>query len=149
MLQHLVDGAKEELTEQGHVASGAGLKSLEAKIQVTPTGFLGLVLVEKYVLDLDQRQRPKVVPIGDLLKWASNVGNFTTAGNKLAFARRVQFSIARFGVPTPGSFLFTNNGRRTEWVKYGALRVEKRLDRLIDDPDFVRSILDDAIRQRP
>ena len=146
MLTALIRGAVEELKAQGHVASGEGIRSFEPRVlKPSPTFFLGQVLVNEYVMKLDKKQKPQVVPLGQLIRWASNVRSGLTAVEQTSFALRVRASIARVGIPSPGSYKFSKNRRRTGWVEFGAKASAKDMDRLIENSDYVETLLSMAI----
>jgi len=145
LLKTLIEGAKKEITEQGHVASGKGVNSLKPQLKVTSKGIVGQVLVEKYMLDLDQRQKPKFVPLKELLRWSTFVKRGVSAKERLTFSRRTQAQIGLKGIPLPGAYRFTKNGRRLNWVKFGAQRVQKELDRIVANTEAVDNILRDVI----
>lgn len=150
VLKLLIKGASQEIKEQGHVASGTGLKSLEPKVIITPSGnIIGQVLVEKYMLDLDSKQAPKFIPVDKLLKWSTFVKKRSSTQERLTFSRRTQAQIAKKGVPLPGSYRYSKNGRRLNWVKFGLEKVQSEIDAIIQDSDLIEKIILDQLGSQP
>lgn len=126
LAQWLRERLKIELKDQGHVATGALLRSIDFDIYSEGSTIRLDFKYLDYGVDLDTGVPASAIPatgpattarINDLAKWVRQRG--IEAG---ALARTVAFFIHRThtvtGVPSPGAYRFTNNGRRTGWVTY-------------------------------
>jgi len=147
MARALIRGAVRELKEQGHVASGKGIRSFEVVNKSQGAKLVADVIVNDYLVELDKKQPPKVIPMSDLVQWAKFVKRGLSTAQQIKFSQAVQFKIEDVGVPTPGAYQFTSNGRRTEWIEFGAQKAAKEIRGLFDKTDIVEKELDKAIRE--
>ena len=120
-----------ELEQQGHVATGRLLDSVEAVPLIFNDGFRIDVYYEDYGNPVDTGVSAGNIPfspgsgarqsryITGLIEWVG-VKGLAAAGSREA--KSIAFAIAhthkKEGMPSRGSYKFSNNGRRTNWVKY-------------------------------
>ena len=150
-LEFLVNRAKDELTAQGHVLTGKTVASLESRIQgAIESGLTAEILVDPHALILDAGVTPGRVPYspGSGAKSSKYIDALIQYvqlrnGASLKEAKSIAFAIAatakKEGHPTQGSFIYSQNGRRTGWIKHAysdkaLIEFEKRLafDALIE-----------------
>jgi hypothetical protein len=134
-LEKLVEAGKIELTQQGHRATGSLVESLEAKIISEDLDKLvGVIMAEDYGLIVDQGVKASRVPfsgtggsgenqrskyIEALLRWAQIVRPSLREKERKSFVFAVAHKHRKEGIPTGGSFSFSQNNRRTNWIRYG------------------------------
>lgn len=156
-LEEIADKARKEIKDQGHVASGKLLKSIEVKITDADLDHLvGVILSEDYGLEVDTGIPASRVPtsgsaarawVDGLRKWAKFVKPSATDIEIKRFAFRVHRAHIRYGVPTPGSFKFSKNGRRTSWIQEG---IGKHVEKFEEDFKLgasIEEVFDAIIRQ--
>ena len=145
-VQSLVELGKDELRQQGHIATGAGIASLSAKV-VANVGDTLRIGIEgnDYLIDLDTGIPPSKVDLSTagyarFLDWARIVKPGLSESNLKRFTFLSLNKAAVLGFPLPGAFAFTKNGRRTEWVKFG---FEMNAERIIEEQFRVFELLID------
>ena len=117
----LSDGVRQELRDQGHVATGALDRGLRPEVTYKG-GALSLSVVAPAHIDfVNKGTRPRFVSrkqVDALETWVGVKMGIT--GRK---ARGIAFAIARKhvqeGSPTRASYRFSKNGRRLSAVKFG------------------------------
>jgi len=141
----LVRNSVKEIEEQGHKASGKGIRSFEVKVIEGGPVLIGQVIGEDYLVYLDTGTRPHYVPIGPLLRWVRKIKG-VPARERVSRAYKVQKSIARVGTPSPGSFRFSKNGRRTNWSRFAQIASEGDMEKILEESDGdVELLLEDII----
>jgi hypothetical protein len=108
---NLTQRIKDELTAQGHVATGGLLNSIRADVRaVTINGF-----AEDYSVFVNNRSRPhgfNQQGIENLKAW------LTVKGISQDALWPIIKTIKKEGTPTSGSYRFSKNGRRTDFVSH-------------------------------
>ena len=115
----LEQALKRELEGQGHVASGALLKSIKSRISTEDGAPQLLIDALDYALDLNAERHPNPTTSTRILtNWlkTKNLGVNLVTLNRIAYA--IGKSISLQGTPTgsppfSGAWQFSNNGRRT------------------------------------
>lgn len=128
-MEALSDSGKREFIAQGHRASGKGIASFEVVTTQGLDKLIGFILVNDYLVPVDTGVSASRVPyrrgsgvgkskyIQGLLDWADIVKPGLTDKARLSFVFAVANTHKREGIPSNGSYAFTSNGRRTEWIK--------------------------------
>ena len=143
-LQVLVRQSVKELEDQGHRASGKGIRSFEIKVIEGGPVLIGQVRGEDYLVYLDTGTKPHWVPIAPLLKWVRSIG--VPRREQVSRAYKVQRSIARVGTPSPGSFRFSKNGRRVGWTRFAQREAETDMAKILENSeDDVARLLEQII----
>lgn len=131
-LQKLIASGAFELRQQGHNATGKGINSLEVRVERVGLGDVkGQIWGFDYLLTLDTGLSPGQLPprevhVKNLTGWAKQIG---IAKAKIA-AIRIDRTHRKTGIPSPGAYKWSNNGRRTDWVKFGVqVNFEKAFER--------------------
>ena len=160
MMEKLADSAKMELAEQGHRATGKGIKSIEPK--VTAEGLdklVGTILANDYLIPVDTGVKAARIPyspgsgartskyIQGLIRWVGIIKPSLSTKERKGMAFAVAAKHKREGMPTRGSYSFSSNGRRTGWVKHG---IEDNVERLVEMSGILQAlerIFDAAVRE--
>lgn len=143
-VQAIAEKGKDELREQGHVATGRGIASLKAKVVESVGDTLRLGIEgNDYLLDLDtgipaSKVDTSAAAEAKLLQWARVVKPGLSESNLKRFTFLTLNKAAVFGFPLPGAYAFTKNGRRTEWVKFG---LEMNAEKIIEEQFKVFELL--------
>lgn len=146
LLDQLADQGREEITQQGHVATGRGRDSLEGSIISRDLRKLeGAILAADYMVGpVDEGVKASRVPfspstgrggtskyIQGLMDWLRVVKPSMSDQERKSMAFAIGQTAKREGHPTRGSFAFSRNGERTGWIRRGleinAGEVEERL----------------------
>ena len=138
-VESLVEKGKDELSEQGHVATGRGIASLKAKV-VESVGDTLRIGIEgnDYLLDLDtgipaSKVDTSAAAEARLLQWARIVKPGLSESNLKRFTFLTLNKAALLG-----AFAFSKNGRRTEWIKFG---FEMNAEKIIEEQFKVFELL--------
>lgn len=119
------DSAKDELAAQGHKASGKLIDSLEYKVDETFfDGLSAAIMVEDYGRYVDTGTKPHLPPVSALIDWARYVQPSMSDKERRSFAFAVRANMGKVGTPSSGSFAFSKNGRRTDWINEGIEKQE-------------------------
>jgi len=114
---------QKELQDQGHVATGQLLRSIENVIEARPNLFRAMILMEDYGFAIDTGVPAANIPysgnggggtsqyIQGLYSWWLLKGLSTDDALRAAFATAMKHK--KEGMPTKASFFYSNNGRRT------------------------------------
>jgi hypothetical protein len=134
-----------ELTEQGHILTGKLRDSIELVSKETARGFVIDGLFLDYGLPINTGVPGSRIPYtpGSGRKNSKYINGLIDFVKKRRLASKeseikgIAFAIARTqkkqGQPTRGSFKFTKNGRRSNWVDQGLKGVEETIEKLIID----------------
>lgn len=156
----LVDKAKMEILQQGHKASGKLIESLVPEFTLSDLRRLvAYIWVEDYGLIVDQGVKAARVPysgrsqapggrsayIEGLLNWARIVKPGLADKERLSFVFAVAATHKKEGIPSRGSFSFSQNGRRKNWVKYGIDDNIEALERDLELFNAIRAGFDQAL----
>lgn len=141
----LVDVLRKELKMQGHRLTGKLEKSIEAVVKHKSDEWLIDIMHERYGTYQDTGVSANRIPytpgsgartskyISALIRWVQLRG----IAPGFARAKGIAFAIAKThkkeGMPTKGSYRFSNNGRRTLWLQHPASAQEKTIERRIGD----------------
>lgn len=143
----VISGLTEELTQQGHVMTGALVKSIRIKTRVFLNGFEMQGSFFKYGAIIDRGTKAARIPFGKKTgkktsKYIQGLVNFVrkrriTSNKKKALG--IAFAIAKTqaakpagkgeGMPTNGSVnaKFTKNGRRLDWIDFGLGEINTKI----------------------
>ena len=129
-LEFLILRAQNELKAQGHVLTGRTIASFEKQIRgAIETKLTGEILQDEHAMILDAGVVPGRVPYspGSGAKSSKYIDALIRyvqlrSGSSLKEAKSGAFAIAatakKEGHPTAGSFIYSQNGRRTGWIKH-------------------------------
>ena len=142
-LNKLADSGKLELAAQGHKASGKGVNSIEAKITSKNLDkLIGVILANDYLIPVDSGVKASRVPFGGtggggtskyiegLLSWVNIIKPGLSERKKLSFVFAIAKTHKKQGIPTSGSYRFSQNGRRKNWILNG---IEKQAEGFEDE----------------
>ena len=123
----IIKALQVELIEQGHKATGNLVNSFEQRFLELPNSLVLEILMDDYgkYVDSGRRKGAKKVPLDVLIAWIERkaIVNGDKEVKSLAFA--IQQTIFKEGIPTKGSFKFSNNGRRKGFIDFV---IENKLD---------------------
>ena len=159
LLDWLVEQGREEITQQGHVATGRGRASLEGRIDKRDLQRLeGWILAEEYMVDpVDDGVKAGRVPfsggrgrrqskyIQGLIRWLRTVKPSLTDQERKSMAFAIGQTAKREGHPTRGSYRFSQNGRRTGWIQKGLETNEREITRRLRVEALVEGSLIDTL----
>ncbi len=116
----IIASLQKELIEQGHQASGNLVNSFEQRVIEVPNSIVIEILMDEYGIYVNEGRKTggKKVPINVLVDWIERkaIVNGDKEVKSLAFA--IQQTIHKEGIPTKGSFKFSNNGRRKGFIDF-------------------------------
>jgi hypothetical protein len=139
------DSLVKELTQQGHILTGKLRDSIELVSRETAKGFEIDGLFLSYGLPINTGVPASRIPYTPgsgrrRSKYISGLIDFVRKRRlavKESEVKGIAFAIARKqkmqGQPTKGSFKFTKNGRRSNWVDMGLKGVEAEIEKAIED----------------
>jgi hypothetical protein len=134
-----------ELTKQGHILTGSLRDSIELISKRTARGYLIDGLFLDYGLPINTGVPGSKIPYtpGSGRKRSKYIDGLIDFVRKRRLASKaseikgIAFAIARKqkkeGQPTRGSFKFTKNGRRSNWVDEGLKNINEQLEKLVQD----------------
>ena len=118
--QLIISSLQKELIEQGHQATGSLVNSFEQRVIEVPNSIVIEILMDEYGIYVNEGRKTggKKVPINVLVDWIERkaIVNGDKQVKSLAFA--IQQTIHKEGIPTKGSFKFSNNGRRKGFIDF-------------------------------
>jgi|TARA_R100000479_G_scaffold11459_1_gene4671 hypothetical protein len=116
----IIASLQKELIEQGHEATGNLVNSFEQRVIEVPNSIVIEILMHEYGIYVNDGRKTggKKVPINVLVDWIERkaIVNGDKEVKSLAFA--IQQTIHKEGIPTKGSFKFSNNGRRKGFIDF-------------------------------
>ena len=116
----IIASLQKELIQQGHEASGNLVNSFEQRVIEVPNSIVIEILMDEYGIYVNEGRKTggKKVPINVLVDWIGRkaIVNGDKEVKSLAFA--IQQTIHKEGIPTKGSFKFSNNGRRKGFIDF-------------------------------
>lgn len=126
-LDKMAERGKDEVTAQGHIATGAGVNSIAGLITNRNLSRLaGAIMANDYMVErIDPGVPANQIPISgaarqtyisDLMRWARVIKPGLAVDETIRFAVATANVHAREGMPTNKSIRFSNNGRRTGWI---------------------------------
>jgi len=116
----IIASLQKELLGQGHKATGDLINSFEQRVIELPNSIVIEILMDEYGIYVNDGRKTggKKVPINVLVEWIERKA--IASGDKevksMAFA--IQNTIHKEGIPTKGSFKFSNNGRRKGFIDF-------------------------------
>lgn len=156
-LEAKIEIAKTELKEQGHRVTGGTEKSFRAEIARTGTdSYIGVIFVKVSAVILNFGVTPARVPFGGastgaktskyiqaLLDWAVHVKPNLDEKERKSFVFAVAHKAKKEGHPTKGSFSFSKNGRRKEWIAFSVDLTNMDIRQYIDPQILFRHTISD------
>jgi uncharacterized protein YggL (DUF469 family) len=114
----------EELEEQGHNASGALIKSVVAKVDAELNAAELTISHWEYGILVNTGMKAADVPrtlafireIANWIKLRGIAGGLDKTVENIA--TKMVKTMWKTGIPTPGSYRFSKNGRRTGWIDW-------------------------------
>lgn len=130
-LESIIGDLRDELNQQGHHATGALEKSLTFEVKDSDSdGFLGTIFGNDYWQPLDTGVSAARIPyspgkgrggkskyIQGLIDWAAVVRPELSEKERKGFVWAVATKHSREGMPTRGSYSFSRNGERKNFVQ--------------------------------
>jgi len=156
-LEKLADQARQELAQQGHRATGKGIASLEGKVTSDNLRKLvGVILANDYLIPVDTGVSASRVPFGrggggtskyiqGLLRWVNVIRPGLSDRERFSFVFAIANTHEREGIPSRGSYQFTANGRRKNWIKFGIEDNEQEFEKEFRLFDLIVDSFDEAI----
>lgn len=135
----------DELSAQGHNASGKLLKSIETVVEEKGEALVGKILMNDYSIFLDKGVTADRVPytrgsgakrskyIDALIEWSRYIKPSLAEKERKSFAFAVAHTAKQEGHPTRGSYAFSDNGRRKAFYEHS---VEKNMERFLEILDL-------------
>jgi hypothetical protein len=148
-LNAIIETCKDELIEQGHKVTGKTESSFKGIVTKTgETSWQGVIYVLESAVILNYGVAASRVPFGGggrggkskyiqaLLDWAANIKPNLSDKERKSFVFAVAKKAKKEGHPTIGSYAFTKNGRRKDWIEYS---IEMNSDNIRDflDPSVI------------
>ena len=128
----IIASLQKELIQQGHDATGNLINSFEQRVIEVPNSIVIEILMDEYGIYVNEGRKTggKKVPINVLVDWIERkaIVNGDKEVKSLAFA--IQQTIHKEGIPTKGSFKFSNNGRRKGFIDFV---IDNKLDNAINE----------------
>jgi hypothetical protein len=116
--EFLRDEFIKELEEQGHVATGDLVNSIQYEIKRSLKGYELIFTGEGYAKYLDTgTSSGRYVPIDNLIKWVEVKGIASGEKEIKNAAYAIQKKIYKEGTPTRGSYKYSSNGRRKDFIQ--------------------------------
>ena len=116
----IIASLQKELLGQGHKATGNLINSFEQRVIELPNSIVIEILMDEYGIYVNEGRKTggKKVPINVLVEWIERkaIVNGDKEVKSMAFA--IQNTIHKEGIPTKGSFKFSNNGRRKGFIDF-------------------------------
>lgn len=116
-IDDIIAALKEELEQQGHNASGDLSRSIEARFSFNARNMAAEVLANYYWYWIEHGRKPGHVPYQVIRDWADKVKPGASSKDKDRFSWAVKTKIQKQGYPLPGSFSFSKNGRRKNFIQ--------------------------------
>lgn len=130
-LDFLTEEARREILQQGHKATGSLANSFEYEFSVSATGAKAVIIANDYGRAVDTGVASSNVPfsgtgqggtsqyIQALIDWANVIKPSLSNREATSFAFAVAYTHKKEGIPSRGSYAFSENGRRKHWVEFG------------------------------
>ncbi len=132
LAEFLIREFQKELEEQDHVATGNLRDNIDYEIKEKGDGFEIVFNSEEYGKYVDTGTKAgRYVPIDNLIQWIETKGIASGEKEIKNAAYAIQRKIYNEGTPTSGSYKYSKNGRRTDWIQFVAesntAKINKRL----------------------
>lgn len=157
-LEFLKQQIIDEVTAQGHVATGSLIKSIELEVNDLGVEIVGQILLPQYAIYLDKGvsadrilfggstgQGGKSKYITALINWAKIKHPEFSDRQAKGFAFAVANKAKQEGHPTKGSYSYTKNGRRKEWSRYAIDGNLARFEQILDLENLLLARIENLI----
>ena len=116
----IIASLQKELLGQGHKASGDLINSFEQRVIELPNSIVIEILMNEYGIYVNEGRKTggKKVPISVLVEWIERKAIASGDKDVKSMAFAIQNTIHKEGIPTKGSFKFSNNGRRKGFIDF-------------------------------
>lgn len=116
--EFLVSELRKELEAQNHRATGNLIDTMRSVVKVGATGYEIEIFAENYAKFVDEGfGAGKWVSVYALAEWVERKGIATGEKNIKSAAFAIRRKIFDEGMPTKGSYAFSGNGRRKDFLK--------------------------------
>lgn len=140
----LVDEIREQIAVQGHNMTGALSKSVEHKERITTDGVVIQFLLNDYGVPVNNGIIPARIPYGSFtgakvskyiqgLKRFAKIRFRVTEKQALGIAFAIANKHKKEGLPTRGSYRYSKNGKRKNYIEDAILLRTKQIEQLIGD----------------
>jgi len=161
-IEAIISDLRDELNQQGHKATGSLEKSFEAEIKDSDSdGFLGIIFGNDYWEAVDTGVAANKIPytpgaktgkktskyIQALIEWAGVVRPELSDKERKGFVFAVAHKHSVDGMPTKGSYSFSKNGERKNFVQR---TIDKHIDTLaekLSTKEFTETVASEILRQ--
>lgn len=142
----LLKAAKKEWVEQGHNASGKTLESFEVTDKLANGDLVIGLLTNDPAIYQDRGVRANRIRYNPevLRSWAERIKPNASDREITSFIWAVRKTHEKEGMPSRGSFSFSDNGRRTEWTKFGVVDQEDKFVDLLNLFEYVEALIEEA-----
>jgi len=116
----IIASLQKELLGQGHKATGNLINSFEQRVIELPNSIVIEILMDEYGIYVNEGRKTggKKVPISVLVEWIERKAIASGDKDVKSMAFAIQNTIHKEGIPTKGSFKFSNNGRRKGFIDF-------------------------------
>jgi len=116
----IIASLQKELLGQGHKATGDLINSFEQRVIELPNSIVIEILMNEYGIYVNEGRKTggKKVPISVLVEWIERKAIASGDKDVKSMAFAIQNTIHKEGIPTKGSFKFSNNGRRKGFIDF-------------------------------
>lgn len=136
----------QELKDQGYDASGRGIASFEYEIQqLGLIEFIVHIKGAQYLVFLDSGTRPHFPPVSAIFEWVKLKGLGNSDKERKSISWAIATNISKRGTPSPESFRFSRNGRRTKWIEFAQLAAQKRAAPIFQGSKWARFLFDEIL----
>lgn len=121
------EGLQTEASAQGHRQTGRGEQSMRIEVTETSNSIVGVIYAEGYMLVVDAGLTPEKIryPIRVMIDYFRRHGLALKEATRAAWATRTIHQ--RTGMPTRGSYSYSQTGERKGFIKRG---VERTLEKV-------------------
>ena len=116
----IIASLQKELLGQGHKATGDLINSFDQRVIELPNSIVIEILMNEYGIYVNEGRKKgaKKVPISVLVEWIERKAIASGDKDVKSMAFAIQNTIHKEGIPTKGSFKFSNNGRRKGFIDF-------------------------------
>jgi len=116
----IIASLQKELLGQGHKATGDLINSFEQRVIELPNSIVIEILMNEYGIYVNEGRKTggKKVPINVLVEWIERKAIASGDKDVKSMAFAIQNTIHKEGIPTKGSFKFSNNGRKKGFIDF-------------------------------
>jgi hypothetical protein len=155
-LDAIIKTCKDELIEQGHKVTGKTEASFKGVVtETSETSWQGVIYVLESAVILNYGVTANRVPFGGsgrggkskyiqaLLDWAANIKPNLSDKERKSFVFAVAKKAKKEGHPTNGSYAFSKNGRRKDWMEFSIGISQENLRDFLDPQEIYNILLRD------